>query len=386
MMGSNMQPSESFRGRVVHVTSVHQAGDTRIFLKECVTLARAGYDVHLVAPGTPNTVQNHMGVKVHSILGEASRSRRMIWAARRAVSLALTLEPDVLHLHDPELLPHVILARHRCRRIVFDMHEDLPKSLLSKSWLPTALRKPFAVVARHAERMLLSGIDVVFAEDSYTEGREWIKHQVTIRNLPIAARLCSVETTPATPAKLGYLGSVTPTRGCLTILHVLAELGARGVETGLECIGARPPEVEAETTRLVHHLGLRNVIFYGYMPADQGYDVLAKCSVGLALLHPVPNYISSYPTKMFEYMALGIPVVASNFPLYRSIIEDTGAGIVVDPQDVQAIAEVIASLLADPDRCREMGHRGREAVRTRYSWEGEAGRLTDLYANLVSRG
>lgn len=385
MTRTTMQPNGSTLGRVVHVTSVHQAGDTRIFLKECVTLARAGYDVHLVAPGTPGTVQNRMGVKVHGISSEISRARRMIWTGRRAVSIALALKPDVLHLHDPELLLHVIMARHRCRRIVFDMHEDLPKAILSKSWLPSALRKPLAAVARHAERMLLGGIDVVFAEDSYIEGREWVEHHVTIRNLPIAARLCSVVTTPATPAKLGYLGSVTPTRGCLTILHVLAELDARGVETGLECIGPSPGEVETETTRLAGLLRLENVTFYGYMPADQGYDVLARCSIGLALLHPVPNYISSYPTKMFEYMALGIPVVASDFPLYRTIIEDTGAGVVVDPLDVHAIAEVIASLLADPERCREMGRRGREAVRTRYSWEGEAGRLTDLYADLTLR-
>jgi glycosyltransferase involved in cell wall biosynthesis len=367
--------------KIVHITSVHPATDTRILYKECATLAAAGHDVHLVAPGPIGHDETRLGVHIHYVRPERSRGRRIALAGAMAVSRGLSLQPDLLHFHDPELLPHVLWARARCRRIVYDMHEDLPKSLLTKHWIAPAFRGFMAGLASAMERALLGGLAVVYAEDSYRKSRPWIRKFATVHNMPILTSLENLPRNPSQPPSLGYIGSISPARGCLTTLDVLAELQRRGTSVAHDCIGELRGDLQAEMIQRVQELKLDNVRFHGYQPADQGYRILAGATLGLALLHPEPNYIESYPTKMFEYMAMGIPVVVSDFPLYRQIVEDTGAGIVVNPLDVKGIADAIQSLLADDARLAAMGMNGRAAVKQKYSWEHEAASLLRLYAD-----
>lgn len=367
--------------RVVHVTSVHPATDTRILYKECATLAAAGHDVHLVAPGVAGNEEQREGVRIHYIGRGASRLHRMTATGARAISKGLSLSPDVLHLHDPELLIHAWRARRRCRRVIFDMHEDLPKSLRTKHWIAGPLRGAVSKLAAGGERMLLSGLEVVFAEDSYRASRPWVRRSITLHNMPIVSTLTGIEPHPTLPPSLGYIGSVTPARGLFTTLEVLSELRARGVAVAHDCVGAIDGELKSEADRLVARLGLRDVRFHGYQPAEAGYRIIAGTTIGLAVLHPEPNYLESYPTKMFEYMAMGIPVVVSDFPLYRQIIDETGAGVAVDPLDVKAIADAVEMLLADEAKRAQMGRNGQAAVSRAYSWEREAERLLRMYAD-----
>lgn len=104
--------------------------------------------------------------------------------------------------------------------------------------------------------------------------------------------------------------------------------------------------------------------------------------MGLVTLAPIPNYIESYPTKLFEYMAAGVPVVASDFPLWRSIVDGAGCGLLVDPADPQQIADAIDWLIDHPEEAARMGENGRRAAHDTYNWQGEASKLRALYAKL----
>ncbi|MBK7670739.1 MAG: glycosyltransferase [bacterium] len=179
--------------RVVHVTSVHPATDTRILYKECATLAAAGHEVHLVAPGHVGQDMELHGVRIHYVEQGSSRLHRMVVVGAQALSRALALRPDVLHLHDPELLLHATWARMRCRRVIFDMHEDLPKSLRTKHWIAKPLRVAASAAAAVMERLLLSGMEVVYAEDSYRGARPWIRNFITLHNMPIVASLAQYD-------------------------------------------------------------------------------------------------------------------------------------------------------------------------------------------------
>ena len=88
------------------------------------------------------------------------------------------------------------------------------------------------------------------------------------------------------------------------------------------------------------------------------------------------------PIKLFEYMAAGMPVIASDFPLWREIVTDAGCGLLVNPEDAPAIAAAINRLLGDESMARQMGEAGRQAVLSRYSWSAEAQKLVALYAQL----
>ena len=105
---------------------------------------------------------------------------------------------------------------------------------------------------------------------------------------------------------------------------------------------------------------------------------------GLLFFHPEPNHVDAQPNKMFEYMSAGLPVLASDFPLWREVLVGTGAGRCADPLDPAAIGRAIESLLADPQAAQVMGRRGREAVMTRYQWTFEERKLLALYRELLA--
>ncbi|HEU4864490.1 MAG TPA: glycosyltransferase, partial [Candidatus Limnocylindria bacterium] len=88
--------------------------------------------------------------------------------------------------------------------------------------------------------------------------------------------------------------------------------------------------------------------------------------------------------KLFQYMAAGLPVVASDFPQVREVVVGAGCGVVVDTRRPAEIARGINALLADPESARAMGERGRRAVEERFNWATSARALLDVYRRLIS--
>jgi hypothetical protein len=131
--------------------------------------------------------------------------------------------------------------------------------------------------------------------------------------------------------------------------------------------------------------GWEKIRFLGWQSRNCIVSLLAEVRMGLVLFHPAPNHIDAQPNKLFEYMSAALPVIASDFPLWRRIIEGAGCGLLVDPLDPQAIANAIEYLLTHPSEAEAMGQRGREAVQKWYNWEPEAEKLVRFYDDLSAR-
>ncbi|MBN2293390.1 MAG: glycosyltransferase family 4 protein [Pirellulales bacterium] len=375
--------------KIVHITTVHPALDIRIFQKQCRTLAEAGHDVTLIAPRDNPHTEEVDGVKICALPKPHGRRERMFHTVRLALRVALSLDADLYHLHDPELLTIARRLRRRgrqCRPVVFDMHENLPKDLLTKPWLPVSLRGPASHAAGLAQRVLLRGISVVMAEDSYAADYPWLPDATIVRNMPLVDELLTIERhqSKSTVPKLGYMGSISPSRGSTATLEALGILRKQGIHCGLELVGPMANHSHAnELHEQPGQLGLDHISITGWLPAPEAWQRMAGCQIGLALLQNQPNFVHSFPTKMFEYMALGLPVVVSDFPLYRQVVESTGCGLCVDSKDPKAIAAAFAQLLNNPEEAQAMGRRGRRAVVERYRWSEEAKKLLDLYECLI---
>ena len=130
--------------------------------------------------------------------------------------------------------------------------------------------------------------------------------------------------------------------------------------------------------------GWGRVDFHGWADRSQVAVILGSVRAGLAVLHPTPKYLDAWPTKMFEYMSVSLPVIVSDFPLWRGIVEDAGCGLLVDPLDSTAIASAMQWILDHPAEAEAMSRRGREAVEKQYNWETEAEKLVALYNKLLS--
>ena len=129
--------------------------------------------------------------------------------------------------------------------------------------------------------------------------------------------------------------------------------------------------------------GWSRVDFLGWQSRRQVAGLLGSVRAGLVLFHPVPNHVEAEPNKLFEYMAAGLPIVASDFPLWREIVGKTECGLLVDPLDPSAIADAIRWIFEHPDDAAAMGERAQEAARTRYNWDAEARKLLEFYGKLA---
>jgi glycosyltransferase involved in cell wall biosynthesis len=370
--------------KVCIITSVHQPFDTRIFHKEAKSLRKAGYDITLIAQyDKEETIDGIKIVPIPKPKNRAERVGKTIWMAYRK---ALKINADIYHSHDPELIPIGILLRIHGKKVIYDMHENLPKQIKNKPWIKPWCRSIISTLISCLERIMLAKIPVIFAETSYHKDYSWLKKYSTILNMPLLdQQLLNVNTDTSINHNfsIGYIGGVSFERGSLTTLEALKLLKKNGYEPRYECVGPVNKEHKEQLLRLCKKYDLNKAAFYGYLPAYEGWQIIGKCSVGLAVLHPIPNYLESYPTKIFEYMAMGLPVIASNFPLYREVIEGTGCGICVDPLDSTEIAQAIKSIAEHPAGADEMGKKGRQAVLKKYNWTVEERKLLRFYERLI---
>jgi len=375
--------------KIVHLTTVHDRRDTRIFRKECRSLAVAGYQVVLIAPGDSNDVVREdpmEGVRCRLIgvaRGRLSRMTRLVWRAYRA---ARCEQANLYQFHDPELLPVGLLLKLEGRTVVYDAHESVPDGVHSKTYIPRLLQWPLAAVLNVIEKATASLFDAVVAATPAIAGRFSRRKTVLVQNYPVVGELhddhSAADYLDREPL-FGYVGAISALRGIREVVDAVGAV-ASACDARLLLAGrfASPAlQVDLSATD-----GWRRVEFMGWQDREGVRSLLSRVRAGLVTFHPAPNHIRAQPNKLFEYMSAGIPVIASDFPLWREIVESTGCGLLVDPRDAAAVARAMTWILQNPVEAREMGRRGREAVRTRFNWATQSRALLDLYQRILPPG
>jgi len=364
--------------RICHLTSVHTPFDTRIFHRECRTLAEAGHEVHLITRhGRDETVD---GVHIHSIPSYDSKIKRMLFAVLAVYRKALEGGYDVYHFHDPELIPVGVLLKLRGKKVVYDVHEDYPVYFRYKEAFPRPLRRPLAWLMGKMERAAGPVFDAVVAATPTIYERFSALNRKTriVHNFPSRAGIGRENPGPKEDAVV-YVGSLTLDRGIEEMIEAVniarSILPVRLLLAG--DFGSR--KVEEYVKNLP---GFSCVDFHGHTSRDETTRLLSRAKIGMVVCRPQDNYRFAYPTKLFEYMAAGLPVIASDFALWREIIEGAGCGLTVDPTSPGEIADAIVNILRDPVEARAMGERGKRAVREKYNWEKEKEKLLGLYEDI----
>lgn len=362
--------------RVVHVSSAHPAGDPRIYEKMCTALGQAGYDVRLIA-----TDEAPADAPFTVVTYERSERRlvRMSLGVAKVVLRAARMRPHVVHLHDPELIPSVVLFRLLGVKVVFDSHEHIAASMESKAYLPRGVRG----LAQRASRWLVSLVDraasgIVTATPAIAEDFD-NPRGIVIQNMPILAQWTEVADDQRPVGRMVFIGGLTEGRGAYQMLDAVERLGAtHGVR--LTIAGAASEELLAGLRK---HPGWKYAEFVGMLDRVELAQLLAESTIGVVLFLPEPNHVHSQPTKMFEYMAAGLPVLASDYPLWRELVVSTGVGVVADPLDRDAVVSAAIQLLDDPTAAARMGRQGRELVETTRNWAVEADKLVAYYDDLT---
>lgn len=318
------------------------------------------------------------GVIIKPLRRARSRPERMFLVSLALLRLAMAERADIYHFHDPELIPIGLVLKLIGKKVVFDVHENVPEGILTKVWIPRLLRKPLYVSARFAERLAGVAFDALVAATPAI-ARPFPAHKTfVIQNFPFRP-LDEVTTRRSGVPVIAYIGVISARRGARQMVEAV---GALAQETAAELVIAglfSPPDLFQELQQLP---GWSNSRFLGWLPPDEVAELLSCSSAGLVLFQADPNHIEAQPNKLFEYMSAGVPVICSDFPLWAEIVGDNGCGLTVDPTDVASIAKAMKRIIDDPTAAAEMGRRGRAAVSMTYNWETEELILSDLYQRL----
>ncbi|MGB2753755.1 MAG: glycosyltransferase family 4 protein [Phycisphaerae bacterium] len=367
--------------KVVHLTSFHPPLDTRLFYREIRTVAAAGYEVVLIAPGERDEVVD--GVPIRAIPRSRSRLGRLLTTIWQVYRAALREGARLYHFHDPELIPVGVLLKLCGKRVIYDVHEDVPRQLRTWYFIPAVLRGPLAALTEAVERLAARVFDGVAVATPVIAARFPGPKTVTVQNFPIADELAAPWALPYADrsAVLAYVGGTSEIRGIKVMVEAMGLLPeGLGARLKLGSAGFVPPELGDEVRRMP---GWRRCELLGWQDRAGVARLLGEAKAGLVVLHPTRNHIDSYPVKLFEYMAAGIPVIASDFPIWRDVVEGAGCGLLVDPLDATAVARAIRRLLEDPAEAEAMGRRGRETVHTTYNWTAQGRKLVAFYARLL---
>lgn len=365
---------------VIHVSSAHPWNDNRIHYREALSLAQAGFEVSLVGVATESKPGQGL-VSVRTI-PPLRRSFRVLISTLRAVAAAVSSKARIVHLHDPELIWAVPLLRFLGRTVVYDAHEDLPVQVLDKPYANRFTRPVLRWVANVACRLAGTATAVIAATEQVAT--RFPRGKVTVvRNFP--PLLSHEEKAPPVDRRaphLVYVGAIGNLRGAEVMVRAMSEPDMPEGWT-LSLAGRASAQLLA---KLEGCKGWERVDYHGVLTPQEARDLVLRARVGIAVLQATPAYVDALPTKMFEYFAAGVPVIASDFPLWRSIVDKYQCGQLVDEKDPRALARAVRRYAEEPELLERHSVNARRAAVAELNWANEARKLVGVYEDLAVKG
>ena len=360
------------KDKICHLTSAHPWNDIRIFYKECKSLAQTGLKVSLIAFDATDSVVD--GVQIINAGPKLTgRFSRMIKGSKIIFKAACETEADIYHLHDPELLIVGKKLKRLGKIVIYDAHEDLPMQVMGKHWIPKPLRKFVSSLTALLLKYYLKNMSGIVAATPIIADKlsKWNSNSAIVCNYPLLSETPQYESNIKNNS-ICYIGGLFQSRGLFQMLDAIKDISVT-----LELAGNFSPE--SLSIQAKQHQSWQKVKFYGFINRNEVYNLMSQSKAGLVVLLPLQSYIDSLPIKMFEYMLAELPVIASNFPLWKEIVEGNNCGLCVDSESPIEIAKAINFILANNDKAKEMGKNGRKAIFEKYNWENEKRKLIEFY-------
>ena len=305
----------------------------------------------------------------------------MLFGAKAVYQKALEVDADIYEFHDPELLPYGLKLAKKGKKVIFDSHEDYPTQIMEKEWIPTLLRRMISSAYRAYETHVVKQLDAVLfpcTKNGINIFENRAKQVVILSNAVMLEEMTPPQQEAQKPGDtICCTGSLTYQRGITHLIRAAHQAGVKLILAGQYSSEEYRRELEAMPEYSC-------VEYLGYIGRQELAQVYARSSIGMSTILNVGQYASldNFPTKVYEYMAAGLPVIVSDYPFMRRSVQQDDFGIAVDPADVQAVAQAIGAILSDPQRAQQMGENGRQAVLQKYNWDIELKKLLELYDSL----
>ncbi len=369
--------------KVFIFTSVHRWDDTRIFYKQAKSLSKE-FTVELHAPADFQ-YKNIDRVSIFGLpkwenVSDRKNIRKEIWKRIKKS------DSHIYHFHDPELLWIGIKIRLLKKKpVIYDIHEDYERSILTKNWIPNYLKVILSKLFYIFEKISVMFIHNVINTTNLIANKFNSNsiNQIVIYNYPFIPQK-DINLNLKNENLIVYVGGISKIRGIFEIIQAIA-LVAKDQSIKLIVIGPiQNDELENEILEAISNYGVeKNIKLMGFVPYSEIFNYIEKAIVGLLCYLPVPNHLVTIPNKIFEYTASGTAVIASDFPLYREIIDDANSGILVNPTNPTDISNAIIEVLNNPGRFKQMGQNGYSAIMEKFNWETQEKKLIKFYKTLL---
>ncbi len=368
------------RIKVCHFSSVHAQTDTRVFYRECRSLARI-YDVTFVGIGNFTGVKD--GVKLIGIPKPANYLVRYFHTLFIVFLEALKTEASIYHIHDAEMVPFGIVLSLAGKKVIYDIHENTYQDILLKPWLPSYLRK---ILAFCYNLLLRAGTHfmhyiVVVADPMYLKDFFVKKNQYTIiqnfADLEALEQFVVPNRNEIAGNNLFYIGSIRDLYYDIApVFDAMYLLKQKGITVNLHCIGIVDAEMEADITKNEKWNAISSqIIFYGFKPIEEAYEISRICKVGICLKDQPEEILVSHERKLFEYMAIGLPSIFCDSHIYRELNHKCGIGISVDLAAPAAIAAAIEKLIISGEMLAEFSDHNLHWANQEFNWSHEEKKL-----------
>lgn len=363
--------------KICHMTSVHDSRDVRVFQKECVSLAaHPEFAVTLVAPGES---REEKGVQVLGVGPRPiNRIQRFLLFTKRVYKEALRVDADIYHFHDPELMGKAIKLKRHGKIVIFDSHEFTASQILLKNYIPRFLRKGVARFYRWREKKNCRKLDAVIFPCTI-EGKhpfaEEAKRTEIIGNFPDLT-FWKPEEGVQKEYDVCCTGSLTAERGITALLTAAKKKGL--------CVALAGAFSPANYADALKEQGLlEGVNYFGVCPPTQIRDIVRRSKYCFSGIQDKGQYakLENFPTKVYEAMAVGLPVIMSRFVYPERINREAEFALLIDPADAHALEDAMEKM-RDASFRERLGQNGRKLVEERFSWQQDEKRLYRLYCAL----
>ncbi len=356
-----------------HLSIRHPPFDTRIFHKECKILKKEGYQVYLVVPHEKDEERD--GINIVSLKKADDKFYKVFRNIPEALSKCFEINSDIYHFHDPELIPIGLILKMKRKKVIYDAHEDHPKDVFEKLW-----SMPLKIIAyiyfSILEKLASIFFDNIVAATPHIASKYPDKKTILLRNFPILELIDKSKKVKVKSDNLIliYQGGITKLRGVKQIIEAL-EIVEEKVE--ILMFGKWEVGFEEECKEL---LGWQKTRHLGVVRQEDLYGYGKSADIGIINYLPSPNNDDALPNKPFEYMACNLPIIMSDFPLWKEMFKD--CALFSNPKNPDEIADNIRTLAENPKLRQEMGKKGRALVEKEYNWEKESKKLISMYKEM----
>ncbi len=353
----------------------HKPLDTRIFHKEAKTLQMAGWEVVLIIPHTEDFEKDK--IRIFAVPLPRKGWEQLLICPWNIFRLSLKQPAgSVFHIHDSEILSVGIMLKILGRKVIYDAHEDTPLQISYQHWIPVWAKRPYRWLYFILEKMAGWWFNHIIVAEPVIAGYFPSRKVTLLRNFPIAGSFGVEKNYKDRADRMVYVGLLSRPRGVVEMFEG-HRLASEKVPIEFVVGGKFAPAVLEQELLSKYH-----VIYKSWLPYDEMIAALYASKIGIIVPHPIERYKTNYPVKLFEYMAAGLPVIASREGESAGFVSEAGGGLLVDPLNAREIADAIVNLFNNQEMAAEMGRKGRQLILEKYNWEKESEKLIQLYQSV----